>query len=1575
MNNPNNMQNGMGGQGQAPAGASNNNIRSQLTMHFTRLQSQQSGFAASIAPAKRVGLVWEIISSLRLARPQAGVSDLVQRAMGVEEQCLRASSDENIYSEKVRAFLQNIHAQRQQRAGLAMQQQMNQGMMQQRGMMPQNQHQNAMSSQPNAQFPQPAFPPQLQHQMQPSPIPNNPQNPPSMPENQPSAQPMQNQLSQQAQNGQQVPQQRRAALTPQEQMRVHQIAQTLAQRVPENEKEALRQSVAQKIAPAKLMSMRQNGMDLLVIHFLPRAQEILQTQRNNAMMNGMNNTGPQNMNFPGMPNSDQSQKTVQNQANTMNPPGSSQGGQPDFNFAQMASQQADAMRLQEAGGQVVPATQHPLGMGQMGMQQGQNGLPQNMPGQRGQPMMNLQQNQHLQAQAHARAAQAQAAQAQAAQAQAARQQAAQMNLRGQVGGLNSAPPQQSPAMPLLTTPLAVPNQHGSATPQPRPQSVVSQVPMPPAVQPDPNAMRAMQMAQQRHAAAQGNPMAMQGNRRQIPPQLLSMLPPASIQKLQSLDDEGYKGAIQRLFLQHQNRMAAGQQPGLQTGQQGNAPPTHFQTGPGGMQQNMMQRPQPQMSMMGQQLPQQQNMNQQQAMLAAAQARGIPPEIIAQMNQRPFPRQMLSNSGFNPPQDITTWGQLREWAIRNPQPQGGLDAVSIEKMQRMHFLHMTKGRMNPQMNAMNAGQNLPGQPSGPAPQANMVPGGMMGNQMQQHQNMGGQQGAVNLVNPSPSDIQLFRMRNASTQPQLNNLNDDDLRKHMLLVHQRNQQVRNQMQQQQQMHQMQQMQQQHQANQRQQQQQQMPQQLRQPFQPGPNANIPQQQTQPQPQRPQGAQPQPQPQQTPSVNKAQPMQTPNKQAQAPAQPAPAPQNQKKRPIEDVVEIPNPNAPAPQAPAMQPSRSQQRPGIVNEQNQTLTPQQRAHMAARGQGNLAAQQGQGVAKLPPIPAQLKARYQELAKDVEASIPTNAEVPIAPQMRAHLNQKLQGEKRFIESLETCALRYLHLERTEKSLMQLLQIKTILFRQIHQTDQGYQLNNSITFPPQEIERLLDKIHTFVATMLKKLQSMAQAQSQGDAASGQTAPAPQAEAPQQQPLPSQQTQQPPQVQQPQQAQQAQQQAQQQLNASNLEQQQQMLRNTPAQHKRTQSKPPPAPTSTHPPHFPLGHASPQGVPLYGGPAAAAPLELKQPPKKKARTGQSTVSTPAQPTPPSSSPQVGKVISPKLQRQQPPAEAPKPTFICPHPECFGRSFNSQPELDSHAKDNHVQIDDPLKFAHEVAAKALGLNPDGTSKRPVDQKVAGKGAKLQQGAKVPALGKDAVKIKQEATTPMARVGTQTSMGTPSKASPAARQQPQAGTKAGAQAGAAVKEASAKAETAAQKQDVQMTDAVEEIDFGAELDAWQDSEIKPGELADIFAELNNFTPEVFKSDWALRPTDSSQGTSSAPSTSSPSAATPASTATSKNSDINEGDQLNLNMTIDGLSDWFAKDAVLHKDLPSMSMDAQYVADLNMAGVVIGPDEIFDMDTMGHIDLDDWDGMFGKGARGDTNMIAGWEDADMQTFAV
>jgi hypothetical protein len=1522
-------------------------------------------------------------------------------------------SPQEIYVAAIKKQLQSFANMRQQAANQMNMMQLNgnqQNQMQQ-GMMGSHSMQASMSNQGNQGNFNQGFPPQLQHQMQASPIPMNTQNQNAAPLNMDmsntnanQAQPQGVQQMQQQQQQQQRPPNmgQGPQLGPVETARIMQIAGLLRDRAsPEVREKAM--ANFNSLPADKQQQVRQRFGDPLVFHFRTAATQLFMNQRGASQ-----NTQP-----GAMQSHDQgAPRPPQQLPNAQGAPSAMQGQ--DIDHLQLAGQQADAMRSANAGQLVVPASNNvnlnqqigglPMGLAQNGQ------IPQGTPGQGQMPNL-LQQQQHrqqqmflnaqanaqrqglnpqeqAQAQAHARQMQARVAQAQvAAQAQAQLQAQAQarqrqvqhaqqaqnqqaqtntqqMNLQRQMGGQV----QQSP-MPLLTQPVNQPGQQPGGTPQQRPQGMLLNQQQ---SQMNSHNLQAFQAQAQAQAQNRANVL------RQLPADLPAGLPQNLRNQLQIMSDEQYKVAIERIRSSQPNGQPQAQNGPTPLGQAGN------QFMPMGNQQQA--QPLNPQNMNAQQLQQAQlqrmqqmqfNMQQNQRNLTQQQGlMSMPPEAMADMDQKPFPPSILRENGINAPESTKTWIQLKEWITRNPQSSPNVNVQGLMRLQTVKWAReqmQARQAGQPQQNANP--QQFGGQPggllamsqAGPAPTAPMVAGGINAAQQQQPRMgmngmmMPGMQGQQ-YTPLSAQDLQAVRIK-MNIPP---TISDEQLRQKMhqqrLQLWQRQAQANPGQMQARVLQQQQQLGQQQLVNQQQ--------------------RMPGQMLGQQPQRPQSQQqqrqPQPGPTQTPIMGQMN-GQMGNRPPQRPPQATPQPpmgKNNLKRPApEDVIEISDSNQSPPQSVPMQISRSQQqRPQNMGNQQNQQKPQPVQPIQGSDQ----------TANRSPIDK----RLHELNSEVSQANPRQPPVLISPGDRQQMINALREHAQYIGRIDNCIRMYFSLSRDENNTRQYLKQRLLLTHNVNTKDPNLTLVDHPSIDLRTMQQYLASFKAMVGGVMQKAKERQLLQQSQQSQQGQMPQPPQAGFQQKIGQPGV-----PDASQAFGAQHV-------LNATNLEQQQQALRQQQllqnqqqlpngAQHARRPSKQqaqaPPAPTAgpgQMPFPFAGNAASPQGVPKYGdgaGNLTADNLKLQPRKKQKPNTRQppSTASTPAQPTPAPStiSPQVGKMASPDFKRQSLPGalkqEVPMPAlpFKCPDNTCpySEKGFETREQLAQHKSNAHSLMDipsteDPLEYATKNFAAALGLNKDGTPKEHPSAKTASKVGKAPvlsgKASQTPGLKQESTSPAGAVTTPMARVPTQP------KESPALDRlkTPQhAGRSAPTSAAPSTTEKGAAAKSEKTTEPPTVSSAEDVINGDLDFDPWKDSTIQLPELYDIFHLHDTFTGD-WGYDRALEKVDSPATT--------PDTNISKDTTSTQETDISENDKLNITLGVERLpSDekliWGNVD-----DNWSSIMDASLANDIGALGVDEGTILRLDDGT----DLMDWDAMFGPSSTLEGNKVPGWEfDGEVPVF--
>jgi hypothetical protein len=827
----------------------------------------------------------------------------------------------------------------------------------------------------------------LQHQMQASPLPpQQPQPMPGAPSNEnpqqnmnsnPQFQP--NNMSQQPQNGPQ-----RNANGPQpnaiETQMIGREAMRMFTEASAEEKNTVRQNMQSRMDPAQWQKYTSQGTDPALIFF---RQQAYQKWR---MAQGQQNPQGQQPSLTQQPQNGSAVAPAMQQQRSMNPspmngqsqPPTSMGGT-DMAFMEnlIGQQQQAGVMAQEAGQMVVPVSGPRNGTPQPNVVMPGQSMNINdqrsaaMANQRGQvtqaQMFNAQQNQRMQqAQAQQQSQQAQARANAAAKAQ-------QMGLQGQPGGMGPMPPQQSPAMNTLNTPLRTPSQQMNhpegmrmnANPQFN-QSL------------DPRFMQGMQ-----RQMGPGN--AMNG----LNPAMFQGMPPEQQKQFAALPPDKLNEVVQKWHAAQNARMQGQQMP--MPG--GNQQPRPGQLGPQAgqftpqqqalnqfMMANPGQRPPP--SLMAGMTPQQQLYLQQsmaQANQNAMQRRPDNPQFdqraLMQLDNMPFPPAVLNNPQIprGIPPEVKKWGQLKHWLATNGNIPPEL-MENLKNMQRLHYLEVIRrsklaaGQQVPHGMGMN-----PGAPGGqnqmpvvtPGMAAPVAPMGQAPMQMPNGMNMPPQ----GLRQPTPQEI--LAIRNHPTGRFIN-YTDEQLRAFIM------RQQANQLQMQHQQHQ---------------QRLQMANQIAQmnAQQPRPNApNGPANGNQgpPAQQPPVQATQQKAPTSEPAAaasaanaNRARQQPQPN-QKPTPAQtssPAQPPKNNLKRASsDDVVEVPNPNSQ--QRPQQQPA--QKPPGLRTlppDAVAKLTPDQRKQYEAMLRQQYARQQNinsDDAVKLREMMAEESQRAMEHLPDI-----------------------------------------------------------------------------------------------------------------------------------------------------------------------------------------------------------------------------------------------------------------------------------------------------------------------------------------------------------------------------------------------------------------------------------------------------------------------------------------------------------------------------------------------------------------------------------------------------------------------
>ena len=1322
-------------------------------------------------------------------------------------------------------------------------------------------------------------PPQIQRPVQPTnpmemqpqmvngqPVPNMPQRPP-----QPQGQPQ---------------------FTPQEQQQIMQLAENMARNVTQEQMNGV-QKMVMNMSAEQQQQLQSQGINPVQAIFRSHAVKRFLNDRNVQQQRAGQAPHPLDRGVVIRP---PSQMAMQGQP--VPPPSTSQRHDPSFD--QYMGQQQDALRHQEAGQVVVPASQgappqvrgtpHPQPQGQFGarpMQPPNNFQPQPPAGwntPQGQP----QNIPHAIPTQVPPQMQPQTPSLTNMPGQAQQQQA----LQGQLGGLDSSraqrTPQQNPNMPTLNRPLNPPNQ--GQNPQRQAQNTPA------------NGVRNAAGAQQTATAAVAVAAAANGQ-----PGIGQQSGPAQLQRFQNYVanlPQPQRHAFLAQFRQKQERKKAEEAAaqaggpsapvgapvapmGGEVGKSQSVPKTNANvTQPMSNVANRVNGPPQGAQQAG---SQDGNRGQQQRF----QPISLDENTSRMMDRVEFPRGLLNLAGRDAkvPEHIKQWGQLKQWVVQNSSilPPGSINKVlglqSIVYQQKVAQSNQQKEASNqaaPQTNPK------PAQPGGVAPPAQMV-----APNNSQTPIPGSTTQAPKSLMPvlQPPTMQEVTAARAQLPLSVRNASDDHIK--AMIQNKKRKDYFNSLanqpnltphqQQQLRMHQIRMQQQQQQAN---------GQQSQVPMQPNQHDQL-----QP-PQRGLNQQPQPGQQWSQPLMAQKPGQLTPQQAKQPQSSRPGPQasvsqsNQKpgKRvnSNDDVIEVPDPKLSQQQArppnikssqfqPQSQPQPPPSNPlsNITSEKYNALPPEQQARVqehrrlqmeaAQRASGQRLGQTAQGQRLTEMVNKAATAqnagrdeRVKELRSEVMRSMPLRQPVPMSPNTRARMIEKLKSAGDMSQRLESSLPLYLSLWKDEETTKDLLRSVCKLVEHVSslQTDHSQkiavqqQLKNTqsggtnpvdnFTMGLDELEAIEQKLHQYFQMMMSTKVP-------------KTAP------------------------------------QQQLSAANLQShqsQQEALNKTRAENLQKNlanksNRAPPAPTVPHAPISFRGQ-SPQGpVPIYAPTKnELTPDKLFLPDKKrKLNNNVASPSTPAQAQTPAAANKMspfGKTESPDTQRPL----AATPMFNkCPVANCEtgAAGFPTKAELDKHVADVHEPkepvIKDPLDaaaYAIESMRLALNLDENGRSK-PLQEPNA---EPMQAQAMKPSLSAQGPSsVKQEAATPMSRNPTQTG---PSPSSNLLKTP---------QAAANVKTPASEAKSTGK--DIKPTVPAKLPALSAP-DPWANSHIKPEWFKQVFSEvddLNRAVPNDLIVDWLERNPFTP--------TTSPSSGVPSKDSPHK-SDISANDALNINVKSD---DW------------------------------------------------------------------------------
>ena len=511
------------------------------------------------------------------------------------------------------------------------------------------------------------------------------------------------------------------------QVKLQQHARVIFDSMSDEQKNGIRSRLLSSMNPQQRQMMQQSGRDPLMQFCLKKAQEAFAKGQRTQQMPGQQNPGNMQMQMGN---------------NVPQRPPSQAGGQ-NFDVSGILGQQANALKLQDAGEQVVPASNNNtnnfnMGLGNNQMNQSINPQMLNNQGtssaQSGNNAISQQQavffNQQRNAQQQERLQKQVMAQAQQHAMQAARMQANQ--LTGQPGGLHagnsfSGAAAPSPAMNMLNRPMVPQGQVTPGTPQPNRQQPMPQTPMNGANQ---------LMQHHQNMVNQNNQLHNQQNQQMMPQQalqaMLNRVPQEYRARLLQMPPDQMQMMLAKMA--NVNKLQNGPvQPG-QMHQQGMSLPGGQPT-PNMLQQmgnaNTGFNSQPQVNQPGMQMNAQALAQRHQQAQMARLKQNI-------MDSKPFPRNVLQGLSISVPPHVQKWAELKAHITQNasvmpPHTQERLQQMQIQWFQQhpqevnttMQAIVQQKRAHEQAQNGQQSlmGNNMPqqGLPANPqAPPAQMVP---------------------------------------------------------------------------------------------------------------------------------------------------------------------------------------------------------------------------------------------------------------------------------------------------------------------------------------------------------------------------------------------------------------------------------------------------------------------------------------------------------------------------------------------------------------------------------------------------------------------------------------------------------------------------------------------------------------------------------------------------------------------------------------------------------------------------------------------------------------------------------------
>jgi hypothetical protein len=512
------------------------------------------------------------------------------------------------------------------------------------------------------------------------------------------------------------------AFTPPEQAVIAEMTQRLMNNASEEEKSNIRQTLRDKVDHAMLLRYQSQGIDPSIIYFRNQAMSRVRAQKQAQLANQQAQGLQGNVNIP---SATPMQPQRSGNANVMGGQGQGHGQQPqmvanqDFgNFLGVENFIGKQPLAQQDTSQMnVPAS---LPQGNSTPQSLQ-GLPGQQPGGNSQRAMSTNPNIRAQQQAF-NAQQAQQERLNQAARANAQNEARKLGLQGQPGGMGPMPPQQSPVMSTLNTPLRT-SQPTSADPQQINQPSTTQFGQ--AIDP-----RFVQMSQQRTSQGPGvnsigiNGLAFPANMTQEQKQKLSTLPRDKLSEVIGKWNAANQAQAGKQQAQMPVQGARLNQPIAQPAPFNPQAAQYIAGIQSGQPQQMMANMTPQQqSMLRQQLA---TRNQQQGRLPNMPL-GLPTDsrAVTQIDQLDFPRQMLETNPIlrQVPPETKRWAEIKQWASQNPAAIQANLLELIKGYQALHYQNILRARNHSLQQRQQAGALPNAQAGSQAPAASAVPPGM------------------------------------------------------------------------------------------------------------------------------------------------------------------------------------------------------------------------------------------------------------------------------------------------------------------------------------------------------------------------------------------------------------------------------------------------------------------------------------------------------------------------------------------------------------------------------------------------------------------------------------------------------------------------------------------------------------------------------------------------------------------------------------------------------------------------------------------------------------------------------------